>query len=78
MAERKPRATREESLNAKIAANLAAQAKLVEKLDALKAGEADLKGKLDDLHNEAKKELMKEIGKSGLSIEEVKTKLGIE
>jgi hypothetical protein len=51
MAERKPRATREESLNAKIAVNLAAQAKLVEKLDALKAGEADLKGKLDDLHD---------------------------
>ena len=97
MAERKPRATREESLNAKIAANLAAQAKLVEKLDALKAGEADLKGKLDDLHNEAKKaekaaekkalkaakakaekDLMKAINKSGLSIEDVKAKLGIE
>ena len=97
MAERKPRATREESLNAKIAANLAAQAKLVEKLNALKAGEADLRQKLDDLKNEAKKaeraaekkalkaakakaekDLMKAIGKSGLSLEEVKAKLGIE
>ena len=97
MAERKPRATREESLKAKIEANLASQAKLVEKLEGLKAGEADLRQKLDDLKNEAKKaeraaekkalkaakakaekDLMKAIGKSGLSIEEVKTKLGIE
>ena len=53
MAERKPRATKEEALNAKIAANLAAQAKLVEKLDALKAAEADLKQQLDELKNAA-------------------------
>ena len=63
----------------------------------LKAGEADLRQKLDDLKNEAKKaeraaekkalkaakakaekELMKSIAKSGLSIEDVKEKLGIE
>ena len=97
MAERKPRATREEALKAKIETNLAAQAKLVEKLNKLKAGEADLRQKLDDLKNEAKKaeraaekkalkaakakaekELMKSIAKSGLSIEDVKEKLGIE
>ena len=36
MAERKPRATKEESLKAKIAANLEAQAKLVAKIEALK------------------------------------------
>ena len=97
MAERKPRATREEALKAKIETNLAAQAKLVEKLNELKAGEADLRQKLDDLKNEAKKaeraaekkalraakakaekDLMKAIGKSGLSIEDVKAKLGIE
>ena len=97
MAERKPRATREEALKAKIETNLAAQAKLVEKLNELKAGEADLRQKLDDLKNEAKKaeraaekkalkaakakaekDLMKAINKSGLSIEDVKVKLGIE
>ena len=97
MAERKPRATREEALKAKIDTNLAAQAKLVEKLNELKAGEADLRQKLDDLKNEAKKaeraaekkalkaakakaekDLMKAINKSGLSIEDVKAKLGIE
>ena len=97
MAERKPRATREEALQAKIETNLAAQAKLVEKLNELKAGEADLRQKLDDLKNEAKKaeraaekkalkaakakaekDLMKAINKSGLSIEDVKAKLGIE
>lgn len=97
MAERKPRATREEALKAKIETNLAAQAKLVEKLNELKAGEADLRQKLDDLKNEAKKaeraaekkalkaakakaekDLMKAINKSGLSIEDVKAKLGIE
>lgn len=96
MAERKPRATKEESLKAKIEANLAAQAKLVEKLDALKAGEADLKQQLDDIKNAAKKaekaaekkaikaakakaekDLIKAISKSGLSMEEVKEKLGI-
>lgn len=97
MAERKPRATREEALKAKIETNLAAQAKLVEKLNKLKAGEADLRQKLDDLKNKAKKaeraaekkalkaakakaekDLMKAINKSGLSIEDVKAKLGIE
>ena len=97
MAERKPRATREEALKAKIETNLAAQAKLVEILNELKAGEADLRQKLDDLKNEAKKaeraaekkalkaakakaekDLMKAINKSGLSIEDVKAKLGIE
>ena len=97
MAERKPRATREEALKAKIETNLAAQAKLVEKLNELKAGEADLRQKLDDLKNKAKKaeraaekkalkaakakaekDLMKAINKSGLSIEDVKAKLGIE
>ena len=97
MAERKPRATREEALKAKIETNLAAQAKLVEKLNELKAGEADLRQKLDDLKNEAKKaeraaekkalkaakakaekDLMKAINKSGLSIEDVKAKLGID
>ena len=55
MAERKPRATREESLKAKIEANLAAQAKLVEKLDSLKTAEADLRQQIDDIHNAAKK-----------------------
>ena len=97
MAERKPRATREEALKAKIETNLAAQAKLVEKLNELKAGEADLRQKLDDLKNEAKKaeraaekkalkaakakaekDLMKAINKSGMSIEDVKAKLGID
>ena len=55
MAERKPRATREESLKAKIEANLVAQAKLVEKLEGLKAVEAGLKSELADIHNAAKK-----------------------
>ena len=55
MAERKPRATREESLKAKIEANLAAQAKLVEKLEELKAVEAGLKSELADIHSAAKK-----------------------
>lgn len=96
MAERKPRATKEESLKAKIEVNLAAQAKLVEKLEALKAVEAGLRQQIDDIHNAAKKaekaaeraakkaakvkaekELMKAINKSGLSIDDVKAKLGI-
>ena len=55
MADRKPRATREESLNAKIATNLAAQAKLVEKLDALKEIENGFRKELDDLKKAAKK-----------------------
>lgn len=97
MAERKPRATKEESLKAKILKNAEAIAAQEAKLAALKAVEAELKGQLDDLHNEAKKaekkalraaekaakakaekELMKAINKSGLSLDDVKAKLGIE
>ena len=96
MAERKPRATKEESLKAKIAANLEAQAKLVAKIEALKVAETELKKDLDDLKNAAKKaekakeakakkaakakaekELMKAISKSGLSVDEIKEKLGV-
>ena len=107
MAERKPRATKEEALKAKIEANLAAQAKLVEKLEGLKAIETELKEELADIQNAAKiaekeaakaakraekaaeraalkaakakaeKDLMKAIKKSGLSVEDVKEKLGI-
>lgn len=97
MAERKPRATREESLKAKIARNEEAKAKILEKLENLNAIEADLKQQLKDLNdsrkkaeraaqakakreedNKAKKELMKAIKGSGMSIEEIKAKLGIE
>lgn len=96
MAERKPRATREESLKAKIESNLEAQAKLVAKIEALKVIENGFRKELDDLKNAAKKaekakeakarraakakaekDLMKAISKSGLSIEEVKEKLGV-
>ena len=82
MAERKPRATREESLRAKI--------------EALKEIENGFRKELDDLKNAAKKaekakeakarraakakaekDLMKAISKSGLSIDEVKAKLGV-
>jgi predicted nuclease with TOPRIM domain len=96
MAERKPRATREDSLNAKLAKNAEAKAKLQEKMDTLDAIEADLKQKLAELKDEkkkaeraaeakakreekkkAEKELMKAISKSGLSMEEIKKKLGI-
>ena len=96
MAEKKPRATREESIKAKIEANLAAQAKTVEKLEELKAVEAGLKEELDDIKSaarkaekaaeraakkaareKAEKDLMKAIKKSGLSLEDVKDKLGI-
>ena len=90
MAERKPRATKEESLKAKIAANLEAQAKLVAKIEALKVAESALRKEIDDLKNAAKKaekakaakakeekELLKAISKSGLSMEAVKEKLGI-
>lgn len=96
MAERKPRATREDSLNAKLTKNAEAKAKLQEKIDALDAIEADLKKKLAELKDEkkkaeraaeakakreekkkAEKELMKAISKSGLSMEEIKEKLGI-
>lgn len=94
------RKTKEESLKAKIEENLAAQAKLVEKLEGLKATEANLKQELTDIKNAAKKaeraaekaaeraakkaakakaekDLMKAINKSGLSIEDVKNKLGL-
>ena len=107
MAERKPRATKEEALKAKIEANLAAQAKLIEKLEGLKATEGELKEELADIQNAAKiaekeaakaakkaekaaeraalkaakakaeKDLMKAIKKSGLSVDDVKEKLGI-
>ena len=93
MAERKPRATKEESLKAKITSNLEQQAKLVAKIEALKAIENDLKQQLADLNNAAKKakeakakkaakakeekELLRAISKSGLSMEAVKEKLGI-
>ena len=96
MAERKPRATREESLKAKIEANLAEQAKHGEKLEELKADEAGQKSELADNHSTAKKaekaaeraakkaakvkaekELMKAINKSGMSLDDVKAKLGI-
>ena len=95
MAERKPRATKEESVKAKIAANLEAQAKLVAKIEALKVVENELKKDLDDLKNgkkkaekaaeakakraakaKAEKELLKVISKSGMSVDEVKEKLG--
>ena len=55
MAERKPRATREESLKAKIESNLEAQAKLVAKIEALKVIENGFRKELDDLKNAAKK-----------------------
>ena len=55
MAERKPRATKEESLNSKIASNLEAQAKLITKLEELKLVEAGLRKDLADLKNEKKK-----------------------
>ena len=55
MAERKTRATREESLNAKIAANLEQQKKLIEKLEALKAAERELQKTLADMKDEKKK-----------------------
>ena len=55
MAERKPRATKEESLKAKITSNLEQQAKLAAKIEALKAIENDLKQQLADLNNAAKK-----------------------
>ena len=107
MAERKPRATKEEALKVKIEANLASQAKLVEKLEELKTTEEGLKQELTDIKNAAKlaekeaakaakkaekaaeraalkaakakaeKDLMKAIKKSGLSMEDVKEKLGI-
>ncbi len=55
MAERKPRATKEESLKAKIESNLEQQAKLAAKIEVLKAVENDLKQQLADLNDAAKK-----------------------
>ena len=96
MAERKTRATKEESLNAKILKNAEAIAAQEAKLAALRKIDEDLKQKLKELNDvkkkaeraavakakkEAKKkeekDLLKAIGKSGLSVEEVKEKLGI-
>lgn len=56
MAERKPRATKEESLKAKIESNLEAQAKLIAKVEALKLAEKALRQELADL-NDVKKKL---------------------
>ena len=85
MAERKPRATKEESLKAKITSNLEQQAKLVAKIEALKA--INNAAKKAEKAKEAKakkaakakeeKELLRAISKSGLSMEAVKGKLGI-
>ena len=96
MAERKPRATKEESIKAKIENNLQQQAKLVAKIEALKVIENGFKQELADLGNEkkkaeraaaakakklakkkAEKELLKAIKKTGLSMDDVKQKLGI-
>ena len=52
MAERKPRATKEESLKAKIESNLEAQAKLIAKVEALKLAEKALRQELADLKHE--------------------------
>ena len=49
------RKTKEESLKAKIEENLAAQAKLVEKLEGLKAVETGLRQQIVDIHTAAKK-----------------------
>lgn len=91
------RKTKEESLKAKIEENLAAQAKLVEKLEGLKAVETGLRQQIVYIHTAAKKAekakeraaikaarvkaekgLMKDIRKSGLSLEDVREKLGID
>ncbi|MBP3873474.1 MAG: hypothetical protein J6E32_07120 [Lachnospiraceae bacterium] len=96
MADRKPRATKEEALLAKIEKNEEAKAKLMEKLEVLKAVENDLRQQLKDIadsrkkaeraaearakREEKKKEekaLMKAIRESGMSVEELKEKLGI-
>lgn len=55
MSERKPRATREESLNAKLQKNAEAKAKLQARLDELDAVEAALKKQLADLRNKKKR-----------------------
>ena len=96
MADRKPRATREESLKSKIESNLEAQAKIVAKIEVLKAAEMDLRNQLADLKDSKKKaekaaetkakkaaeakawkELLKVISRSGLSVDDVKAKLGL-
>ena len=90
------RATKEESLNAKIAKNAQALAKVVEKLEVLKEEETELKKQLaaiDDAKKKAEraaaakakkaarakaeKEILKAIHKSGLSLDDVKGKLGV-
>ena len=90
------RATKEEALNAKIAKNAEAIAKVVEKLEVLKEEEAELKKQLaaiDDAKKKAEKaaaakakkaarvksekEILKAIHKSGLSLDDVKEKLGV-
>ncbi len=55
MAERKRRATKEEALNVKIQKNAEAKAKLLEKMKALDAEEAELNQQLKDLKDEKKK-----------------------
>ena len=96
MAERKPRATREEALNRKIAKVEEEKAKFQAKLEELNAAETALKQQLKDLSDKkkkaeraaeakakrdeekkAQKELLKAISASGMSVEEIKGKLGI-
>ena len=96
MAERKPRATREEALNKKIAKVEEEKAKFQAKLEELNAAETALKQQLKDLSDKkkkaeraaeakakrdeekkAQKELLKAISASGMSVEEIKGKLGI-
>ena len=80
------RKTREESLNAKILKNEEAKAKLLEKIEELDAINNDLKRQLKDLHSgkkkadqeRAKKAALKTIRDSGLSMEEIRARLGIE
>ena len=80
------RKTREESLNAKILKKEEAKAKLLEKIGELDTINNDLKRQLKDLHNgkkkadqeRAKKAALKAIRDSGLSVEEIKAKLGLE
>lgn len=55
MAERKPRATKEDSLKAKIENNLEQQAKLVAKIEELKAIEDGFRKELAEIENVKKK-----------------------
>ncbi len=55
MAERRHRSTKEESLNAKIQKNAEAKEKLLEKIKALDADDAELKQQLKDLTDVKKK-----------------------